>query len=182
MRRFRFALAIVPAAMLLATGCATITTDAGQLMRVETFVETGEEVRGAMCRLENENGVFNLSTPGAATVAKSSRDLSVECSTPNRPPAKAVVTSRVGAGMFGNILFGGGVGAIIDHSKGTAYNYPAWLQLVFGRTLSFDRQDHVDGQPTPAFEVIDGKRVPYARSGATAQPAPVVPSATPGLK
>jgi hypothetical protein len=30
--------------------------------------------------------------------------------------------SRANAGMAGNIIFGGGIGAIIDHNKGTAYS------------------------------------------------------------
>jgi len=49
--------------------------------------------------------------------------------------------------MFGNIIFGGGIGAIIDHSSGKAYNYPEWMQVVFGRILVFDRTAHEDGVP-----------------------------------
>lgn len=49
--------------------------------------------------------------------------------------------------MAGNIIFGGGIGAIIDHNKGTAYTYPTWVQLVFGQTLVFDRKDETDGVP-----------------------------------
>ena len=37
--------------------------------------------------------------------------------------------------------------SIIDHNKGTAYTYPTWIQLVFGKTLVFDRSDEKDGQP-----------------------------------
>ena len=92
----------------------------------------------------------------------------IDCTASDRAPAKAVVTSRVGAGMFGNIIFGGGVGAFIDHSKGTAYNYPTWLQLVFGRTVSFDRSDYEESKPTPPFELQDGKRVRLARAPAAA--------------
>jgi hypothetical protein len=44
-------------------------------------------------------------------------------------------------------LLGGGIGAIIDHNKGTAYTYPLWVQLVFGKTLSFDRRADKEGQP-----------------------------------
>jgi hypothetical protein len=29
---------------------------------------------------------------------------------------------------------GGGIGAIIDHNKGTAYTYPTWVQRVFDRS------------------------------------------------
>jgi hypothetical protein len=148
------------------SGCATITTDSGQSIRVETFADNGEEIRGAQCKLENDNGSYQVTTPASVTVRKASTDLMMDCTAPNQPAAKASVTSRVGPGMFGNIIFGGGIGAIIDHSKGTAYNYPTWLQLVFGRTLNFDRNEHEDGKPTPAFETKDGKREPYKRPSA----------------
>jgi hypothetical protein len=157
------------------SGCATITTDAGQSLRIETFAENGDEVRGAQCRLENDNGSYQVTTPGSVTVRKSSADLAIDCTAPNQPSAKAAVTSRVGAGMFGNIIFGGGIGAIIDHSKGTAYNYPTWLQLIFGRTLSFDRSEHEDGKPTPAYEVKDGKRQILNRPTPAAQPTTPTP-------
>jgi len=147
----------------LTNGCATIVTDAGQSLRVETFSGQGEEVKGALCRLENDNGQFSVVTPGAVTVRKSSDDLLIVCTEASQTDAKAVVRSRVGVGIFGNIIFGGGVGAIIDHAKGSAYNYPTWLQLVFGRLLSFDRQDFEEGKPTPAFELKDGKREAYTR-------------------
>ncbi len=56
------------------------------------------------------------------------------------------------AGMAGNIIFGGGIGAIIDHNKGTAYTYPTWIQLIFGKTLVFDRSAEKDGQPVLGME------------------------------
>ena len=60
--------------------------------------------------------------------------------------------SRANAGMAGNIIFGGGIGAIIDHNKGTAYTYPTWIQLIFGKTLVFDRSAEKDGQPVLGME------------------------------
>ena len=54
--------------------------------------------------------------------------------------------------MFGNIILGGGIGAIIDHNKGTAYTYPTWVQLIFGKSLVFDRSAEKEGQPTVPAE------------------------------
>lgn len=34
--------------------------------------------------------------------------------------------------MFGNIIFGGGIGAVIDHNTGSAYEYPTLIQVVMG--------------------------------------------------
>jgi hypothetical protein len=137
---------------LTLSGCATITTDSGQSLRIETYAENGEEVRGAQCKLDNDNGSYQVTTPGSVTVRKSSVDLAIDCTAPNQPAAKAAVTSRVGPGMFGNIIFGGGIGAIIDHTKGTAYPYPTWVQLVFGRSLVFDRSAEKEGMPVLGAE------------------------------
>jgi len=43
----------------------------------------------------------------------------------------------------------GGIGAVIDHNTGQAYTYPGWLQLIFGRTLVFDRKDEKENTPVP---------------------------------
>lgn len=43
--------------------------------------------------------------------------------------------------MYGNIIFGGGVGALIDHNKGTAYNYPNNLPVVMGKPVIVDRRN-----------------------------------------
>ena len=50
------------------------------------------------------------------------------------------------------IILGGGIGAIIDHNKGTAYTYPTWIQLVPGKTLVFDRSDEKEGEPVQGKE------------------------------
>ena len=34
--------------------------------------------------------------------------------------------------MFGNIIFGGGIGAIIDHNNGSAYEYPPTVKIMMG--------------------------------------------------
>jgi hypothetical protein len=62
--------------------------------------------------------------------------------------------SRANAGLAGNILFGGGIGAIIDHNKGTAYTYPTWIRMVFGKTLVFDRSNEKEGQPLLGSEPV----------------------------
>lgn len=55
--------------------------------------------------------------------------------------------------MFGNIVFGGGIGAIIDHDTGTAYSYPQRIRLVVGRMLGYDRKDDKDAAPNLGTEI-----------------------------
>ena len=34
--------------------------------------------------------------------------------------------------MFGNILLGGGIGAVVEHNNGSAYEYPSFIQITMG--------------------------------------------------
>jgi hypothetical protein len=133
-------------------GCASVTNDSTHPMKVETKNAAGQLVAGAECKLTNDYGAFSVKSGDTALVRRSSKDLDILCKHPENPEATARAISRANAGMFGNIIFGGGIGAIIDHNKGTAYTYPTWVQLVFGKTLVFDRTAEKDGLPTPPAE------------------------------
>ena len=139
---------VVPAVVLFG-GCASVVNDVTHPMKVETKTENGEMVAGAECTLSNERVSQVIKSGEVANVRRSNTDLKIECKHPAKPDAVATATSRVNGGMFGNIILGGGIGAIIDHNRGTAYTYPTWVQLIFGRALVFDRRDEKEGQPTP---------------------------------
>lgn len=150
MKSTLFALAVAAAC----TGCASVMNDSTHPMKVETRTPAGDAVTNAECRLTNDSGVFTLKSGDTVQVRRSSTDLDITCKHPTNPDATARAISRANAGMWGNIIIGGGIGAIIDHSKGTAYTYPTWVQLVFGKTLVFDRRAEKEGQPTPGTEPV----------------------------
>ena len=137
-------------ALLSVAGCASITNDTTHPMKVETKEPTGQFITGADCKLTNDYGSVSVKSGDTVQVRRSNKDLDIVCKLSSNPDATARAISRANAGMFGNIIFGGGIGAIIDHTKGTAYTYPTWVQLVFGQTLVFDRMSENGGQPTPA--------------------------------
>lgn len=150
MKRFAIALAVVAAL----SGCASIVNDANQPIKVETLQPDGRTVAGADCALTNDFGSFHVKSGGTVQVHRSSKDLDITCKDPANPDAAGRAISRANAGLAGNIIFGGGIGAIIDHTKGTAYTYPSWMQVVFGQTLVFDRQTEKDGQPSPGVAPV----------------------------
>jgi hypothetical protein len=123
--------ALLVACAALSSGCATITGSDTQSISVATQ-DNGGPVSGAECRLTNNNGTWTVKTPGAAAVRRSAEDLLVRCEMQDHEAGTARVVSKVNAGMFGNILFGGAVGAVIDHSRGTAYDYPTMVRVVLG--------------------------------------------------
>lgn len=143
--------AVVLTAIAL-TGCASVLNDTTHPMRLEAKTQGGDLVSGADCKLTNDYGTVSGKSGDTVQVRRSNKDLDITCVHPANPDATARAISRANGGMFGNIILGGGIGAIIDHSKGTAYTYPTWVQLVFGKSLVFDRTAEKEGQPTPATE------------------------------
>jgi len=139
----------ISAAVFSLVGCASISGDTTQPIKLDAKTKDNQIVSGAECSLSNDRGTFSAKSGQTVQVRRSSKDLDVTCVHPNNPQAVGRAISRANAGMAGNILFGGGVGAIIDHNKGTAYTYPSWMQVVFGETLVFDRRDEKEGRPVP---------------------------------
>lgn len=134
MRRvsWRFGQIAVTGYATLISGCATVTGSETQPIMIETHDATGSPVAGAECKVTNDKGTWTVKSPGTVSARKSAEDLSVRCEMENQPPGTTRVVSQANVGMFGNILLGGVVGAAIDHSKGTAYDYPGFVRVVFG--------------------------------------------------
>ncbi len=122
-------------------GCATITKDANQSVQIETYSKDNHPIAGVKCTAQNDRGQWAMTSPGAVSVHRSGENLLINCEKEGEDSGHGTVVSRANGSMFGNILFGGGVGAIIDHNKGTAYTYPAWLRIVMGDNLVYDKKD-----------------------------------------
>lgn len=127
--------------ILSLSGCASITSESMQPVAVTTKTLQGQNISQVSCTLRNEKGQWEVKAPNTVSVHKASGDLSVECKKAGHPDGKLKAISRAGAGMYGNILIGGGIGAIIDHNKGTAYNYPNNLPVVMGKSVIVDRRN-----------------------------------------
>ena len=160
--------AVAPSSMLLlialTSGCASITGTTNQSVSVQTMEQEGKELPGAACELTNNKGKWFVTSPGSVTVTRSNDDMNVLCNKEGSEPGRASVVSWIKGSMFGNILFGGGVGAIVDHNTGAAYEYPTLIQVVMG-TLT-----RIEAPKTPAQQPAGGDP--------NTQPAATKPSTT----
>jgi hypothetical protein len=154
----------------LSTGCASITKDSNQPVQIETYSKENKLVSGAKCTAKNERGEWTTTSTGTVNVHRSGQNLVVVCDKEGEASGNGTVISRANGGMFGNILFGGGIGAIIDHNKGTAYSYPDWIRVILGDNLVFDRKNNKDnevmlGQPaTPEqLKTIEAEKTAEAK-------------------
>jgi hypothetical protein len=118
-------IAIAGSVLLLMSGCASITTGQNQTVSVVT-----PNCPGASCELVNKDGTFYVPvTPGTVMVNRACGALSVRCSMEGHEDALISVGSSVKAMAFGNIIFGGFIGAGVDAVTGAACQYPSMIPV-----------------------------------------------------
>ena len=147
MNHLKFSIAGV--VVVLASGCASITGSEMQQLSLTTRGEDSKTVEGVKCKLQNDKGNWESTSPGFVNVHRSAEDLIVECKKDGQKDGLLKAISRAAGSMFGNIVFGGGIGAIIDHNKGNGYNYPDSLPVEMGKSVIVDRRNQ-DPSPVPA--------------------------------
>jgi len=125
-------------------GCASIVNGQNQSVSVQTRTDT-EAVAGANCKLSNNKGSWFVTTPGSTIVQRSFEDLSVRCEKSPLDPGLASVKSGTKPMAFGNIIFGGVIGAGVDISTGAAYDYPTLITVTMGKSVALNAQ----GAPLP---------------------------------
>jgi hypothetical protein len=132
---------VLALALAVLSGCASITGSEGQSVAVSATSAEGTPVDKAECTLSNDKGQWATNTPNFVTVRRSDEDLTVICKKPGMMDGMLKAVSRAAGSMFGNIIFGGGIGALIDHNKGTGYNYPDQLPVKMGSSVIVDRKE-----------------------------------------
>ena len=134
--RFVFLLALIS----LLSACASVTGSPNQSVSVQARASNGKEVKEAACDLINKRGTWFITTPGTVQIHRSNDDLQVTCRKEGFDNGRASVVSDTKGSMFGNIILGGGIGAVVDHNNGSAYEYPTFIQIIMGT-------DSVIGKP-----------------------------------
>lgn len=130
--------AVAIVATLSCVGCSTITQSENQSLAL-TATYQGQPVEPT-CQLKNDKGSWDSKAPANVSVRKSNEDLEVTCKKDGMPDGLLKAISRAAGSMFGNIIFGGGIGALIDHSKGTGYDYPVQLPVKMGESVVIDKK------------------------------------------
>ncbi|HXY62289.1 MAG TPA: hypothetical protein VEJ22_05090 [Nitrospirota bacterium] len=119
-------LIVTVVSVAILSGCATITKGSSQTMTVDT------KPPGARCilsRVGQKIAEVN-STPGSITVKKSSDPISVSCTKDGYQESAGTLESHFQAMTFGNILFGGLIGVVVDSSSGAAHEYEPLVTIT----------------------------------------------------
>jgi len=132
-------------AVAILSGCATLTTSSSQ------NVTLGTEPPGATCTFKREDQVIGIvnPTPGSINVSKSHAAIDVICVREGFLDAVGTVGSKFQAMTFGNIVFGGIIGIVVDAASGATAEYeptitirltPAEFASAEVRNKFFDQQ------------------------------------------
>lgn len=141
----KFFLLNLLAVVSMTTGCASIVNGQNQSLSVDTKNKS-QAVAGANCKLSNNKGTWYITSPGSTVVQRSYEDLSVLCEKEGLQPGLASVKSYTKPMAFGNILFGGIVGAGVDMASGAAYDYPPLVTIEMGESVSIVQKDPTDSK------------------------------------
>jgi len=168
-------------ACVAATGCASVAGGNTQKMYVQAQAQDGTPVTGADCALSNDKGTWRIKSPGDTSITRSNKRMEVKCEKSPLPQGVVSVESSTRGAMFGNIIIGGVVGAVIDHSSGAGYEYPEVVSVVMGRFSSMDLPKGASPAATAeAMKVARTRQDNAAAQGAAApmaasapQPAPI---------
>jgi hypothetical protein len=147
---------------LALTGCASIVSGTNQPVTVDT-----PSCPAASCKLTNDKGTWAVTTPGSVTVSRAYGPMTVVCSKEGFESATATFASSTKGMAFGNVVFGGLIGAGVDVASGAAYDYPNAMIVAMACTPATQRQ-------APA-----APEAPVTPPAPAAAPAPATTSSTP---
>ena len=125
---------------LLITHCASITSDSNQPISIVIKDQKGNTLENVNCTIVNDKGAWEVKAPGFVNITRSAEDITVTCKKNGHPDGLAKAISRARGNMWGNVIFGGGIGAIIDHNKGTGYSYSDQMVVTMGKTTLYDKE------------------------------------------
>ena len=109
------------------SGCGTITQGTSQNITITSTPPGGH------CELtrKGEHVATLDKTPGTVKVDKTKNDILLTCTREGYQEASLNLESGYGAGTFGNIILGGGIGWAIDSASGADNKYPSSADIKF---------------------------------------------------
>ncbi|WP_243048012.1 hypothetical protein [Dyella sp. RRB7] len=127
---------VVLACALTVTGCASIV--GGRYQKVAVDTRAADQSVRADCTLSNGNGSVRVVTPGTAVVHRSAQSLNVTCEKDGKQIAQQAYDANLRGMFWGNLLFGGVIGIVVDLSNGSAQHYPDKLSVMLPSSFALD--------------------------------------------
>ena len=110
---------VLLAALVGLTSCSSIVNESHLPINLSFSDNSGGE-----CALRNKRESYQTQIPASVLVRRSDDPLVYDCTTSDGRRANGSINSKVGQTMAGNIIFGGGIGAVIDANNDMHREYP----------------------------------------------------------
>jgi len=117
---------LFPLAIML-SGCATLISSDEQSVEVTTNCQSRKI--STICVARNDKGTWRFETPAQVVIKKSASNLMITCQGGLLGDSGQFSTSVLGLPIFGNILIGGGMGALVDAGSPKIYEYPSTINV-----------------------------------------------------
>ena len=177
---FRFLRVFFSGGFLIACGflggCASVVNGDSQTIQFATRNTKGDPVEGVNCDWKNSKNSSSFVSPAVVSVRRDYDTLHVTCRQDGSPSGTVAVSSKASSAMAGNILAGGIVGALVDHSSGNAYEYPAVVVVRLGRDVEISDPKLAKGQRQSAMTHSDLSLVPALSGFASISDVGAVPA------
>ena len=109
---------VLLAALVGLTSCSSIVNESHLPINLSFSDNSGGE-----CALRNKRESYQTQIPASVLVRRSDDPLVYDCTTSDGRKANGSINSKVGQTMAGNIIFGGGIGAVIDANNDMHHEY-----------------------------------------------------------
>lgn len=133
--------------LLTINGCASLVEGSKQEVAIQT-VHNGSQVFNSRCHIKNNESEKSVITPGRVLIEKSTSYLEITCKKTGLPDGSIKAESGTGVAVFGNILFGGLIGAGIDMGSGSAYRYQNAIVVKMGENIHLNADSESDKNTT----------------------------------
>ena len=107
------------AALVGLTSCSSIVNESHLPINLSF-----SDISGGECALRNKRESHQTQIPASVLVRRSDDPVVYDCTTSDGRKANGSINSKVGQTMAGNIIFGGGIGAVIDANNDMHREYP----------------------------------------------------------
>lgn len=164
------------------SGCASVVNGDSQTIQFATRDTKGDVLEGAMCDWRNSKYAGSFVSPSVVKVRRDYDTLHVTCRADGFPAGSAAVTSKASGAMAGNIIAGGIIGAVVDHSNGNAYEYPSVVIVRLGSDTEISAPQLARGQRETALKHRNASLIPAPSGFASFGDAEAIPTKSQACK
>lgn len=123
------------AGLSLLSACASIVSGTDSA----TYIET--KPVDARCRLHGQDFTREVNTPTSLPLPARASPITVECNADGFQRTTQQLEASMDGWIFGNLIFGGIIGGVVDVARGAGKKYPPQFQIVMDPVAFRTEQD-----------------------------------------